>query len=168
MEIQYYSHLCACGCGGQIEVLKRHSWAGVPLYIHGHNRKGKYQTKEARRKIKENHNKYWKGKLQTQEHKIKNSENRKGKYLGRNNHQYGKHSWNFGLTKEVNNTILLSSIKNSESHKGQISSFKGKHHTEEAKKKIRESHLGLFKGEKSPLWQNGKSFEPYPLNSIKN
>lgn len=161
MEIQYYEHTCLCGYNGRIKIRKRHSWAGIPLYIHGHNRKGKYQTIETIHKIKNNHSKYWKGKKQTQEHKIKNSYNRVGKYIGKDNHRYGKLPWNFGLTKETNIIILISSIKNSESQKGKISSFKGKKHTEESKNKNRISHLGLFKGTNSPNWQGGKSFEPY-------
>src|SRR3990167_3876062 len=37
-EIQYYGHSCLCGCGGKIGIRKRHSWAGIPKYIHGHNK----------------------------------------------------------------------------------------------------------------------------------
>ena len=36
-EIQYYSHLCACGCGGQIEIKKTHKYDGIPKYVNGHN-----------------------------------------------------------------------------------------------------------------------------------
>lgn len=35
---QYYSHLCACGCGDQIEIKKWHKYDGIPKYVHGHNK----------------------------------------------------------------------------------------------------------------------------------
>jgi len=37
MEIQYYSHICICGCGRQIEIKIRHKYDGIPKYINGHN-----------------------------------------------------------------------------------------------------------------------------------
>src|SRR4030066_2079848 len=36
--LEYYSHLCACGCGGQIGVKEQHKYKGIPKYIHGHSR----------------------------------------------------------------------------------------------------------------------------------
>ncbi len=51
MIIQYYSHLCTCGCGGKIEIKKWHKWEGIPHYISGHNptkgftKHGDYKTK---------------------------------------------------------------------------------------------------------------------------
>jgi len=36
--MSYYLHTCKCGCGGQIEVKKHHSWYGVPKYMKGHNK----------------------------------------------------------------------------------------------------------------------------------
>ena len=39
MNTQYYSHLCACGCGEQIEIKEHHKWYGVPLCVRGHNKK---------------------------------------------------------------------------------------------------------------------------------
>lgn len=38
----------------------------------------------------------------------------------------------------------------SKTHKGKISSFKGKHHTTEAKAKLSKSHKGIFEGSKNP------------------
>ena len=43
--------------------------------------------------------------------------------------------------------------------KGMPSAFKGKHHTEEAKRK-----LGEYKGKRASNWQGGKSFEPYSVD----
>ena len=37
-------------------------------------------------------------------------------------------------------------------NKGKISSFKGKHHTEEAKEKNRQKHIGIFAGENHPMY----------------
>lgn len=33
-----YSHLCACGCNGEIEIRKSHKSDGIPKYINGHNK----------------------------------------------------------------------------------------------------------------------------------
>ncbi len=45
-EPQYYSHLCACGCGGKIEIKRHHKWKGfnIPNYITGHNNKGRVKN----------------------------------------------------------------------------------------------------------------------------
>ena len=54
-NIQYYTHLCLCGCGGQIEVRKIHKYVGIPEYIKGHHKGnlGKKQSDETRQKIRE-------------------------------------------------------------------------------------------------------------------
>jgi 5-methylcytosine-specific restriction endonuclease McrA len=44
--------------------------------------------------------------------------------------------------------------------KGQVPWNKGKTHSEEHKKKLSDNHAD-FRGDKSPTWQGGKSFEPY-------
>ena len=36
-NIQYYSHLCACGCNGEIEIKRHHKWKGIPKYLLGHS-----------------------------------------------------------------------------------------------------------------------------------
>ena len=45
-NIQYYTHLCLCGCGGQIEIKKHHKYYGIPKYVHGHSGRNKYPTEE--------------------------------------------------------------------------------------------------------------------------
>src|SRR3990172_5607872 len=37
--MNYYSHTCKCGCGGQIEIKRHHNWCGIPNYIQGHHSK---------------------------------------------------------------------------------------------------------------------------------
>ncbi len=74
--MEYYSHLCACGCGNKIEIKEYHKWGGVPLYIHGHNKGnlGKQATEETKQKMKEAKIGYipWsKGKNLTEKHKEK-------------------------------------------------------------------------------------------------
>src|SRR4030042_779699 len=51
--LEYYSHLCACGCGGQIEIKKWHKWDDIPKYIKGHNKSqlGKKRTIEQRQNL---------------------------------------------------------------------------------------------------------------------
>lgn len=36
-SLEYYDHLCACGCNGQIRVKQSHQCDGIPTYINGHN-----------------------------------------------------------------------------------------------------------------------------------
>ncbi len=50
MENKYYDKKCKCGCGNNIKILKCHKLIGVPIYIHGHHRKGVKQTKESNEK----------------------------------------------------------------------------------------------------------------------
>ena len=37
---EQHKHFCQCGCGEEITILRRHFWAGIPTFIHGHNQKG--------------------------------------------------------------------------------------------------------------------------------
>lgn len=57
--IEYYEHLCLCGCNSRIEIKKRHKYSGVPKYVKGHqctgkkfpNKKGRKLSKEHKEKI---------------------------------------------------------------------------------------------------------------------
>jgi len=40
-DLEYYSHLCGCECGGRIEVKPHHKYNGIPKYIKGHGKTGK-------------------------------------------------------------------------------------------------------------------------------
>lgn len=51
----------------------------------------------------------------------------------------GYKPWNKNLTKEIDDRVKKSAANNSESHKGQISPMKDKHHTNESRNKISES-----------------------------
>ena len=145
-NIQYYSHLCACGCGGQLEIRKRHSWAGVPKYISGHNSKG------------ENHPMF--GKQHNEKSKMKQSESHKG-----------IQTWNKNLTNELDDRVK----NNSEKRKGKKRTEKQKQNISEASKlknrKITKEHRRIlserFKGENNPNWNNGVSFEPYGIDFNK-
>ena len=138
--IDYYSHLCACGCGDRIEIKRRHKYDGIPKYIIGHNwrnKKRKPFTEEHRNKISEaikgeNHPMY--GKKHTKETRQKQSEAKKGD----KNYNFGKF-----MSKEQKQKIRDSEI--------------GKIVSEEAKEKLRK-----YVGKLSSNWQGGKSFEIYP------
>jgi len=77
MEIQYYEHVCKCGCGEQIEVKNIHKQNGIPKYILGHNKPmlGKFLTEEHKQKLGLAN----KGKKQSEEAKKKQIEAQKGK-----------------------------------------------------------------------------------------
>jgi hypothetical protein len=53
-------------------------------------------------------------------------------------------------------------IKLSQDHKNKIGlSCKGNKHTNDTKRKISESHMGIHSGDKNPNWKGGISIEPY-------
>lgn len=86
--MQYYTHTCKCGCGGKIEIKKYHKRRGVPLYIHGHNARGKshpfygkHHTEESLSKIREKRKLQptpMKGRKLTEDHMRKIKEAKKG------------------------------------------------------------------------------------------
>lgn len=149
MEIQYYSHLCACGCGGKIEIKKKHKYNGIPQYIHNHHMKGKKLTEERKQKIRLGNL----GKKRSKITKQNISKSKKGI----------KH------TEEFKQKISLWNKENyTEERKIKVSlGNKGKKRTQEHKEKYSKSKLG----NKNPSygkvgglafnWQGGKSFELY-------
>lgn len=51
-DLEYYSNrVCKCGCGGRIKVKRWHKYDGIPVYIRGHGRKNRHNSKEHNRKI---------------------------------------------------------------------------------------------------------------------
>ena len=50
---KYYNHLCACDCGGRIEVKSQHKYNGIPKYIYAHN--SKCRSEESNKRIGEAH-----------------------------------------------------------------------------------------------------------------
>ena len=136
--MNYYSHTCKCGCGGQIEIRESHKYDGIPLYITGHSSKGKHPTEETRAKL----SLAKKGKKPTEVTRQKISNSLKELYSNPENHpMYGKHH-----TEEARQKVS----------KGNT----GRKHTEEVRKKQSESHSG----EKHYNWQNGISKLPYAFD----
>lgn len=43
-DLEYYDHLCACGCGGRIKVKPSHRFDGIPRFINGHNNRGNLEV----------------------------------------------------------------------------------------------------------------------------
>lgn len=48
--VEYYDHLCKCGCGGKIEIRKFHKRGIVPIYINHHNAISKFSKEEIKSK----------------------------------------------------------------------------------------------------------------------
>jgi len=101
---------------------------------------------------------------------------------GAENTNKGKHIW-----KDKKHPMLgkhqseESKLKNRLSNLGKVSPRKGCHLLDTTKQKLRlihlgkklsdiqkknisDGHKGLLIGEKNPMWQGGKSFEPYDIN----
>ncbi len=181
MEIQYYEHLCLCGCGGQIEIRKNHKYVGIPFYIKGHHFKGKHHSEEARQKIREAN----KGRKDSKETIEKRIQKLKGKKLSEETiqkqsiaakerflHEPGtnkgkkftlEHSQN--ISKGNRGKIISEETrkKQSKAHLGKPSGMRGRKHSKETRQKMSEAQ----KGEKSWNWQNGKSFEEYGIEFNK-
>ena len=144
--MDYYTHTCKCGCGGQIEIRESHKYDGIPLYIKGHHLKYRTKSKEEIRKL---------------QNSIKNS------------YKNGRIAWNKDLTKEIDVRVKNNGEKTSkalkiyfsiEENRNKISlKMKGKSRSEETKSKLREAN----KGSNHPQWQNGISFEPYGIEFNK-
>jgi len=96
--------------------------------------KGKHRSDKIKQKMSENHVKYWEGKHRSDETKNKISDKLKGTFLGTSfEDRYGKIK-----SDEIKDKISLG-------NKGRVSSMKGKHHSEETKTKISNSHIGKHK-----------------------
>lgn len=141
-NIQYYSHLCACGCGGQIEVKKCHKYNGIPKYIKGHHNRGVKKGGAER---------------------IRTSNTIK--------EQYKNGRKNSSTVFKKGHTINQGSKRTEESKQKNREAHLGKKPSEETRKKQSESMKKLFivlggaywsKGEKNPNWNNGSSLENYP------
>ncbi|MEK6936258.1 MAG: HNH endonuclease signature motif containing protein [Nanoarchaeota archaeon] len=146
MEIQYYSHLCLCGCGGQIEVKEIHKQNGIPIYIYCHHRKNIKLPKEHKQKIADSE-KETKKNIEFKE-KIRN----KTKTL-----------WNnpIFIKKVKEGQQKYQTLFKEEIKKRSSKIHKGKKVSEETRAKQSESHKDLLIGENNPNWNNGSSFEPY-------
>lgn len=114
---------------------------------YGCNQEAKYQLKCGKWCCSEHQNK-------CPEIKRKNSESVKKSCVGKEPWykrknvaapMLGKKSWNKGLTKENNSIVLKNSQSLKEYYKTHDSVFKGKHHTEEARNKIREKIIERYK-----------------------
>ena len=127
--------------------------------------KGKHFSEESKKKMSESH----KGAVLSIETRKKMSKFHKGKT-----------TWLKGLTKKTDKRLA----KKAEASKGKPSNMLGKHHSEEAKKEMSKAKLKnptrywlnkkrneevkrkisqSLKGENSPHWRGGISFEPYSV-----
>ena len=146
--LEYYEHLCACGCGGQIEIKEKHRKNKIPKYINGHSRKNIKMAEEQKMKIRLANI----GKKRTEETKSKIKKARSGQVFSEKTKQLCSEQ-----RKGENNPFY-----GSKKFMGKNNPFYGKKHTEEARKKQANSHIGLLTGDKNPNWNNGSSFGPYP------
>ena len=165
-NIQYYPHLCACGCGGQIEIKKHHKYYGIPNILKGHREPPNKldrnlfpicKSEKCNNKVKTITSKYCSQKC----------------YLIDNNPMYNKNisdkisklKKGKKLTEEHRNKIRISNKKIIDKKgvfkKGQVPWNKNKNWDIETRQKMSKSHIGIQLGEKNPSWQNGKSFLPY-------
>jgi len=149
----YHKHICACGCGGKIEVKSHHFKKGykIPKYILGHHNKTKEYKKQISndRKGKPSWNK---GKKCPQISKSK---------MGEKNPMYGKtgkYNPNFG--KKASDETRK---KQSEKKKGENNPkyWSGKHRYNSTKKLISKNCKGKNLGSSNGNWKGGISFEPY-------
>ena len=165
--MNYYSHTCLCGCGGQIEIKEYHEKKGIPKYIHNHHRRGiknkKSSTKKAHIKqrykiakyLKQNRNKHFCQCGCNQRIRIKFRKNRKSRYLGIsikyiNGHQSKIINNDINTKKkhyEITKQLWASPIYREKILKNNPSLQKGKPKSEEHKKKIGQGNKGKIHSE---------------------
>ena len=132
--MDYYTHTCKCGCGGQIEIKGYHKYKGIPLFIQGHNAKGIF------------HPLYNKHHPEEVKQKIKNSNLGKSRGLGKQKSE--EHRKNIAKSKQgIKRKPFSKEWKQNigKAQQGEKNYFYGVH----------------FFGENHPNWNNGSSFEPY-------
>ena len=108
----------------------------------------------------------WYGKHLPQETKVKISKALKGKLAGKNNPMYGKH-----LLQETKDKISKANKgkhHTQETRKKLSESHKGKHLLQETKDKISKANKGKFVGEKSPMYGKHLSKETREKQSRAN
>jgi hypothetical protein len=152
--------------------------------------KGKSLSEEIRQKISEaqkrigNKPPSFKGKHLSEETRKKLSETHKGKpspMEGKHHSEETKKKMSIVMTGKPHSSKGKHYSKISIAAKGK-QKFLGKHHSEEAKRKISEAEKGrpspmkgkhypkmseVKRGNRSPNWKGGKSFEPYPPTFTK-
>jgi len=160
-EKEYYpNYLCACGCGQKIMIKESHKSNGIPIYIHGHNGRGKPLSEEHCRKMSEL-NKGEKnpnfGKPLSEEHRKKLRESNLGrprsKELRKKLSEIGKKRI---ISEETRRKRSETIIRNG-ALKGKNHPLFGKHHSENTCKKI----SNAIKGDKHGNWKGGTSLDPY-------
>lgn len=162
--------LCECGCGNRVNSGKH--------YVRGHNWVGKRHNEHSLIKM----SMVKLGKLFTEEHKLNLSLSHKGKvspHLGKHHtecvkamlREKAKLQW---VNAKNNHTPMgIMGRHHSDEAKrkitlshvgkcsGELNGFYGKRHSEETLNILRKTHLGKSLGENNGNWLGGKSFEPY-------
>lgn len=116
LEIQYYEHLCACGCDGKIEVKKYHKWVKIPEFIFGHQNRGLNSPSKqgwVREKLSKIHKNLWvEGKEKGNTGKIQSPESRNKM----SNSLKGRKAWNKNIPctykEKVSNGLTEAILKN--------------------------------------------------------
>ncbi len=165
--------LCQCGCGKEIVIKRHHKWAGIPNFVHGHNRKGEVVTEETRLKIRLIHI----GLKASESSRKKMSESALGNWnqseyrrlhSGINAPMYGKKQSE--ITKKIRSLAMT----------GKLNPFYGKTCTKAHREKISNANKGSKRTPAQRLrqsiasrnslkttWNGGSSFSPYSTDFTK-
>lgn len=142
------NHFCQCGCGEEIKIQHYHRWYGIPKFICGHNkaRLNIPHSKDTIFKLRKITTELWK----QLEFREKTTKAHIGVPLS-------------GIHKE----------RISQGNRGKPKKNKGEANPEAKKRMLQlwqnpdyreqicKAHIGSMRGEKSPHWKGGTSFEPY-------
>ena len=126
MLVEYYDHLCACGCGGRIPIRSWHNNEEPPKFLHGHNRRRSILSEEDLKGCRE--------RVSGDRNPMKKSEVSQ-KFRHPRSPEVCKKIGD-GNRGKVRSPEIVE--KNSHSHKGK----KLKPHTTEARKKIGDANRG--------------------------
>jgi len=161
-EFNKLKPLCSCPDHEEIPWNENYTKKGYPKYIFGHHPKGKHSNKKRKAMSEESKKKLSESQISKRKEPYKATEEEfeklkpicqcgckeqlvwswRYKYTGIPEYKHGHNAPTKGKPLSEEHCKKLS-----ESHKGQVSGMKGKHHTEESKQINREKHIGV----KQPL-----------------
>jgi hypothetical protein len=164
-------NLCKCGCEKEIVAQSHHSWMGTPIFIHGHNRKGKRAPSHTKAKMSATWKQKWAdpeyreqkcGRECSEETRKKISEAQIGKFVSEATKRKSSKS-HLGKTASCETKAKMSiagmgRIASEETKQKLSIANTGRPLSEEHKKKLSAAHIGKVVSEetKKKIGEAGK------------
>ncbi|MBE3101935.1 MAG: HNH endonuclease [Firmicutes bacterium] len=142
-DLKYYpDRVCACGCGGRINVRFQHKYEGIPKYIQGHNKMPK--------EVKEKLSNFYRGKTYKEIHGSQAAEILQ-------HHREGAKKWE--RTEEAKANMSKVHLGVPHPH----TTEQDNHISESLKKVYASGRREIYTGEDAFNWHGGPALGEYPL-----